>query len=85
MNNDAELHQLILDELIFPYIMGEFLAQFLPEIAGGLLFAFLKKIDGLRPLLCGSLWRRCVAQLVCDCTRDAAHNYFTTTDPNFMQ
>jgi hypothetical protein len=35
MNNDTELHQLILDELIFPYIMGEFLPQFLPELAGG--------------------------------------------------
>jgi hypothetical protein len=85
VNNDAELHQLTLDELIFPHIMGEFLAQFLPEIAGGLLFAFLKKTGGLRPLLCGSLWRRCAARLVCDCTRDAAHNYFTTTYPNFMQ
>ncbi len=85
MNNDVELHQLILDELIFPYIMGGFLAQFLPEIAGGLLFAFLKKNGGLRPLLCGSLWRRCAARLVCDCTRDAAHKYFTTTYPNFMQ
>ena len=57
MNNDAELHQLILDELIFLYIMGKFLAQFLPEIAGGLLFAFLKKTGGLRLLLCRSLWR----------------------------
>ena len=84
MSNDAELHQLILDELVFPYIMGEFLTQFLPEIPGGLLFAFLKKNGGLR-LLCGSLWRRCAARLVCDCTRDAAHKYFTTTYPNFMQ
>ena len=84
MNNDAELHQLILDELTFPYIMGKFVAQFLPEIAEGLLFAFLKKNGGLRPLLCGSLWRRCAARLVCDCTRDAAHKYFTTTYPNFI-
>jgi hypothetical protein len=57
MNNDAELHQLIIDELIFPYIMGEFLPQFLPELGGGLLFAFLQKTGGLRPLLCGSIWR----------------------------
>ena len=35
MNNDAELHQPILDELIFPYIMGEFLAQFLPRSRWG--------------------------------------------------
>jgi hypothetical protein len=85
MNNDTELHQLVLDELIFPYIMGEFLPQFLPELAGGLWFAFLKKNGGLRPLLCGLLSRRCAARLVCDCTRDAAHKYFTTTYPNYMQ
>ena len=85
MNNDDELHQLIIDELIFPYIMGEFLPQFLPELAGGLLFAFLKKTGGLRPLLCGSIWRRCAARLVSDCTREASHKYFTTTYPNFMQ
>ena len=56
-NNDTELHQLIINELIFPYVMGEFLPLFLPELAGGLLFVFLKKDDGLRPLLCGSIWR----------------------------
>jgi hypothetical protein len=50
-NNDTELHQFILDELIFPYDTGEFLPQFLTELAGGLLFAFLKKDGGLRPLL----------------------------------
>ena len=53
-NNDTELHQLILDELIFPYVTGEFLLFSLPELAGGLLFAFLKKDGGLRSLLCGS-------------------------------
>ena len=58
-NNDTELHQLIIDELIFPYVMGKFLPLFLPELAGGLLFVFLKKDGGLRPLLCGSIWRRC--------------------------
>ncbi len=84
-NNDTELEQLIIDELIFPYVLGEFLPLFLPELAGGLLFAFLKKDGGLRPLLCGSIWRRCAARLTSDCTRDAAHTYFTTTYPNFMQ
>ena len=65
--------------------MGEFLPLFLPELAGGLRFVFLKKDGGLRPLLCGSIWRRCAARLTNDCTRDAAHTYFTTTYPNFMQ
>ena len=52
-NNDTELHQLIIDYLIFPSVMGEFLPLFLPELAGGLLFAFLKKDGGLRPLCVG--------------------------------
>ena len=43
----TELHQLIIDELIFSCVMGEFLPLFLPELAGGLLFAFLKKEGGL--------------------------------------
>ena len=71
--------------------MGEFLPLLLPELAGGLLFVFLKKDGGLRPLLCGSIWRRCIdmlslaARLTSDCTRDTAHTYFTTTYLNFMQ
>ena len=83
-NNDTELHQLIIDELIFPYVTGEFLPFFLPKLAGGLLTAFLKKDGGLRSLLCGSIWRRCAARVSSDCTRDAAHRFFTTTYPNFM-
>jgi hypothetical protein len=43
MNNDTELHQLILDELIFPYIMGEFLPQFLPEVRGASCLRFSRK------------------------------------------
>ena len=67
-NNDTELHQLILDELILPSVMGELLPQFLPELAGGLLFVFLKEDGGLRPLLFGSIWRRCAARLTSNCT-----------------
>jgi hypothetical protein len=56
-NNDTQLHQLIIDELIFPYVTGEFLPLFLPALVGGLLFAFLKKDGGICRLLCGSIWR----------------------------
>ena len=83
-NNDTELHQLILDELILPSVMGELLPQFLPELAGGLLFVFLQERWRSSPSLCGSM-RRCAARLTSDCTRDVAHTYFTTTYPNFMQ
>jgi hypothetical protein len=65
--------------------MEKFLPLFLPELAVGLLLVFLKKDGGLRPHLCGSIWRRCAARLTSDCTRDDAKTYFTTTYPNFMQ
>ena len=84
-NNDSELHQLIIDELVLPYVMGDFLPQFLPELAGGLLFAILEKDGGIRPILYGSIWRRCAARLINNYTRNAAQKYFTTTYPNFMQ
>ena len=40
---------------------------------------------GIRPLLVGSIWRRCAARLIVDYLREPAHKYFTTTYPNFMQ
>ena len=65
---------------------GNFSLFFCPNLRKGvLLFAFLKKDGGLRPLLCGSIWHRCAARLTSDCTRDVDHTYFTTTYPNFMQ
>ena len=68
VNNDTELHQIIINYLIFPYVMGEFLPLFLPELAGGLPFAFLKKDGGLRLLLSGSIWSKCTARIKSDCT-----------------
>ena len=65
--------------------MGDFLPQFLSERAGKLLFAFLKPDGDLRHRLCGTIWRQCVARLISDDTRHAAHKYLTTTYPNFMQ
>jgi hypothetical protein len=52
MNNNTELHQRILDELIFPYIMGECLPQFLPELAGGLLFLRFSRKLAVFELFC---------------------------------
>jgi hypothetical protein len=43
-NNDTELHRLILDELIFPYVTGEFLPQFLPELPGAFCLRFSRKM-----------------------------------------
>ena len=57
-NNDHELHQLIIDELIMPYVLGTLHPNLLPEYAGGVLVAFLKPGGGIRPLVIGSIWRR---------------------------
>ena len=41
-NNDHELHQLIIDELILPYVLDNLHPKFLPEFEGGVALAFLK-------------------------------------------
>ena len=85
-NDDTELHELIRTELILPYIYGDFHPDHLEEKAGGLLFAFYKA-NGVdtRPLCCGSAFRRCAAALLVAHLKCAAHKYFTTTIPNFVQ
>jgi hypothetical protein len=85
MDNDTELYQLILDELIFPYIMGKFLSLiFCLNLRGASCLRFSRKMAVFAPSV-RTLWRRCAARLAYDCTRDAAHKYFTTTYPNYMQ
>ena len=48
-------HNSLIVGISSPYVMGQkyFLPQFLPELAGGLLFAFHKKDGGIRPLCVG--------------------------------
>ena len=61
-----ELHDFIRKCLILPYLSyltGSFHPSFMEEYAGGLLMALQKQDGGIRPILCGKIWRRCFASL----------------------
>jgi hypothetical protein len=62
-NDNTELHHLIRRRLILPYLTGSFHSSFIEEYAGGLLMALQKPDGGIRPILCGEVWRRCFASL----------------------
>jgi hypothetical protein len=57
------------------------------EYAGGLLMALQKQDGGIRPILCGEVWRRCFASLAVNVTpiRNEAAKFFTSTYDNFIQ
>jgi hypothetical protein len=57
------------------------------EYAGGLLMALQKPDGGIRPILCGQIWRRCFASLAVNATpiRKEAAKLFTSTYDNFIQ
>jgi len=62
-DGDSALQELLRTHLIFPNILGDFLAEHLDENAGGRMFAFEKANKSLRPIVIGSLWHRCAARL----------------------
>ena len=84
-NDDIEFQELIRTELILPYLTNDFLQLYAEEIAGGLLFAFLKANGKLRPLVCGDTLRRYLAFLIAQFLKLDAENYFTTSFPKFIQ
>ena len=67
-------------------IRGHSTGDLLPsEYAGGFLFALQRLDGGLRPILCGDLWRRCLASLAAQaCRKPLARQYLTSFD-NFIQ
>jgi hypothetical protein len=67
-NDNTELHNLIRRRLILPYLTGSFHSSFIEEYAGGLLMALQKQDGGIRPILCGEVWRRCFASLAVNAT-----------------
>ena len=98
MGDDHEFHAQIRDELILPYLFGDFHSSQLDEYAGGLLA--LQKLasaghlqaghlqdagGGLRPILCGESWRRCFASLAAHSVRGPVSHIFTSTYNNFIQ
>jgi hypothetical protein len=87
-NDNTELHNLILlRRLILPYLTDSFHSSFIEEYAGGLLMVLQKPDGGIRPILCGEVWRRCFANLAVNTT--PIHNeeakLFTSSYDNFIQ
>ena len=73
--------------LSFTYLPDSFHPSFIEEYAGGLLMALQKQDGGIRPILCGEIWRRCFASLAVNATpvRNEAAKLFTSTYDKFIQ
>ncbi len=86
-NDNTELRNLIRRCLILPYLTGSFHSSFIEEYVGGLLMTLQKPDGGIRPILCGEVWRRCFASLAINAT--PIHNeetkLFTPSYDNFIQ
>jgi len=67
-NDNTGLHNLMRKRLILSYLTGSFHPSFIEEYAGGLLLALQKQDGGIRPILCGEIWRRCFASLAVTAT-----------------
>jgi hypothetical protein len=86
-NNNTDLHNLIRKRLILPYLTGSFHPSFIEEYAGGLLMALQKQDGGIRPILCGEIWRRCFASPAVNATpvRNEEAKLFPSTSDHFIQ
>jgi hypothetical protein len=86
-NDNKELHNLIRKCHILPYLTGSFHPSFIEEYAGGLLMALQKQDGGIRPILCGEIWRRCFDSLSVNATsvRNEEAKLFTSTHDNSIQ
>ena len=82
-----ELHNIIRKRRILPYLTGSFHPSLIEEYAGGILMALQKQDGGIRPILCGEIWRRCFASLAVNAApvRNEAAKLFTSTYDNFIQ
>ena len=85
MDGDEEFQELFRSHLILPHVLNRFQPEYSQERAGGHLFAFIKANGGLRPILCGSLFRRCFAALMSKAWNKDAGRHFADSVPNFMQ
>jgi len=68
-----------------PNILGDFHAEHLDEIAGGRMFVLKKANNTLRPIVTGSLWRRCAPRLGDVEVRSNVATFFMSQYPNFIQ
>jgi hypothetical protein len=88
MGDDDELQGLIKDHTNLPYLFGDFHPSNIQEYAGGLVIALEKPAKdggGIRPIICGERWRRCVASLAANAVRGPISRTFTSTFENFLQ
>ena len=90
-SDNTQLHNLIRKRLVLPYLTGSFHPSLIEEYAGGLLMALQEQDGGLRPILCGEIWRRCFASLAVNSApvrnevRNEAAKIFASTYDNFIQ
>jgi len=85
-DHESALQELLRTHLILPNILGDFLAEHLDEIAGGRMFALEKANNSLRPIVIGSLWRRCAARLgVVDVRSNVAGTFVMSQYTNSIQ
>jgi hypothetical protein len=68
-------------------VTGSFHLSFLEEYGDGLLMTLQKPDGGIRPILCGEVWRRCFPSLAVNTTpiRKEEATLFTSTYDNFIQ
>jgi len=84
-NGDSTLQELLRTHFSLPNILGDFLAEHLHEIAGGRMFALEKASNSLRPIVIGSLWRRCAARLGVAEVRSNVTNFCLSQYTNLIQ
>ena len=88
MGDDDELQGLIKDHMILPDLFGDFHPSHIREYAGRLLIALEKPTkdgEGIRPIICGGSWRRCLASLAANAVRGPISRIFASTYENFLQ
>ena len=84
-DGDSALQGLLRTHLILPNILGDFFTHHLDENAGDRMFALEKANNLLRPIVIGSLWRRCAARLgVAEVCSNVA-TFFMSQYTNFIQ
>ena len=88
MGDDDEIQGLIKDHMILPDLFGDFHPSHIREYAGRLLIALEKPTkdgEGIRPIICGGSWRRCLASLAANAVRGPISRIFASTYENFLQ
>ena len=84
-DKDNEVANLIREELVLPFLTGDFHPDFMPEYAGSILFALMKLDGKIRPISVGDLFRRCCASLAVQSVREPLTRIFQSSYKNFIQ